>query len=97
LFVLATVVSAALVPRQAGEAAQGNPSTEGEYAKRILSDIRPMNIPPDVMAEIEDQKKQQSMVDSFYLPNLDETRMERAPCLDLHSLFKGTAKGYAEQ
>ncbi len=93
LFVLAGAVSATLVPRQA----EGQ-DTEGKYGKHIFTDIKPMDIPADVLAKIKaEQKKQQSMVDSFYLVNLDKSRMDGAPYLDFHWMFKGQAKGYAEQ
>jgi len=71
---------------------------EGKYGKYIFTNVKPLDIPPDVLAKIkEDQRVQQSMVDSTHLLNLDTTRSEGAPYLDFHWLYKGEAKGYAEQ
>ena len=91
LLVFAAAGSTVLNPRQAGGA-------EAKYSRYIFQDVKPIEIPPDVMAKIkEQQQKEQTMVDSTWLVNLDKTRADGAPYLDFHWLYKGSAKGYAEQ
>jgi quercetin dioxygenase-like cupin family protein len=93
LLVFATVISIISVSKQ-----MEGQSTGRRYSKYIFSDVKPMNIPEEVLARIRaEHRAQQSMVDSFYLVNLDKSRMDGAPYLDFHWLYKGEAKGYAEQ
>lgn len=98
LLLLAATVFAGLALRPASGAGPEDPSAPGKYGKYIFQDVKPLDIPPDVLAKIkEEQKVQQSMVPSTHLLNLDTTRTEGAPYLDFHWLWPGTAKGYAEQ
>jgi quercetin dioxygenase-like cupin family protein len=95
---LAATISLSLGRMRPGETLQADPGAEGKYAKYIFYDVKPLDLPPETMAKIqEEQKKEQSMVDAYHLLNLDTTRTEGAPYLDFVWLFKGTAKGYAEK
>jgi mannose-6-phosphate isomerase-like protein (cupin superfamily) len=97
LFLLITSISATLKLRQAKGAAADAQTAGGKYDKYIFYDVKPIEIPPEQLAKIkEEQKRQQSMVDSTHLLNLDTTRSEGAPYLDFHWLWPGSAKGYAE-
>ena len=98
LLVLLISISAALAVWPAGSAASDDQGGGSKYGKYIFSDVKPLDIPPDMLEKIrEEQKVQQSMVPSTHILNLDTTRTEGAPYLDFHWLWEGSAKGYAEQ
>jgi mannose-6-phosphate isomerase-like protein (cupin superfamily) len=95
---LLIAVCAAVALRPAASAVADDPAASRNYAKYFIYDVKPMDIPPEVLAKIkEEQKTQQSMVPSKHILNLDTTRIEGAPYLDFHWLWEGSAKGYAEQ
>jgi mannose-6-phosphate isomerase-like protein (cupin superfamily) len=98
LLLLLTSVSAAVVVQPTGSETRKDPSTERKYAKYIFTGVKPLDIPPEELAKIKDeQRKEQSMVASTHLLNLDSTRAEGAPYLDFVWLWEGSAKGYAEK
>ncbi len=93
-----TFIAVALALEPAGSEAPEDKSTERKYEKHIFYDVKPIDIPPEMLERIkEEQRTEQSMVDSTHLLNLDTTRSEGAPYLDFHWLWEGSAKGYAEK
>jgi len=92
------VLTALIVFASAGVTNLTSMQAGGKYGKYFFYDVKPIDLPPDVLAKIkEEQQKEQSMVDATHLLNLDASRSKGAPYLDFVWLFKGEAKGYAEK
>jgi mannose-6-phosphate isomerase-like protein (cupin superfamily) len=84
--------------QRANAASQNAENADGKYDKNFFYDIKSAQITPEMAAKMKQaRKKQQSTVETTRLVNLDTTRAEGAPYLDFVWLWKGSAKGYAEQ
>ena len=92
------VLAALIVFASAGVTNLTSMQAGGKYGKYFFYDVKPIDLPPDVLAKIkEEQQKEQSMVDATHLLNLDASRSKGAPYLDFVWLFRGEAKGYANR